>query len=216
MRYVVLLALLAAPLAHAENGLDGLGHVSVGGGFRWIPNWWFRSKAAEFGTPVSNTTIDGGPQGTASFGLGVTANLVVAIDAVFGYQSFSLNREDGGVDNYSSTFGAVMLGARLGGADVLFKGFMPYIQVQVGPSLSILGGPREVIPEKAIFAISASGGATYRFSRSYGITLDVRYVQARNSVPEISGINVGGVWFSAMFTIFFPPSPKADLGTSSF
>lgn len=213
-RFALLLAALVATAAPAD-GLDGMGHVSIGGGFRWVPNWWFQGKAAAFGTPVI-AGIDGGPQGTASFGLGVTSVLAVSINLLFGYQGFALLRPDGGRDEYSSMTAGALIGGRLGGSDVLFKGFMPYLELQAGPVLSVLGGPREAIPEKAILGLSAAGGATYRFARSYGITLEVRYLHARNSVPEISGINVGGVWFTAMFTIIFPPSLKRDLETPTF
>lgn len=215
-KFALAVAVVCASAGSARaDGIDGLGHVSVGGGFRWVPNWWFKDKAAAFGTPV-NPGVDGGAQGTASFGLGVTSMLVVSVNLLFGYQSFSLARPDGLNDEYSSVTAGALLGGRLQTTDLLFKGFMPYIELQAGPVLSVLGGPREMIPEKAILGLSAAGGATYRFARSYGITLEVRFLQARNSVPEISGINVGGVWFTAMFTIFFPPSPKSDLAIPSF
>ncbi|MBL8912375.1 MAG: hypothetical protein JNM17_16910 [Archangium sp.] len=213
-KFVLAVAVLACTSARAD-GIDGMGHVSIGGGFRWLPNWWFKDKAAAAGTPM-NPGVDGGPQAIASFGLGVTSVLAISVNLIFGYHGFSLARPDGLNDEYSSVTAGALIGGRLQTTDVLFKGFMPYLELQAGPVLSVLGGPREMIPEKAILGLSAAGGATYRFHRSYGLTLEVRYLQARNAVPEISGINVGGVWFSAMFTIFFPPAPKSDLAVPSF
>ena len=119
-------------------------------------------------------------------------------------------------DEYTSSMYGAALGGRLAGRDVFFTGFMPYLSLQAGPLLSNISRKADPIPERVLFALFASAGATYRFSDRYGITLEARYVLARNSVPPISGINVGGVLFSAMFTIFFPPAPKRDLDVPGF
>ncbi|MFO0596011.1 MAG: hypothetical protein U0228_11920 [Myxococcaceae bacterium] len=217
-RFLVGLVLAAGVVASSParaDGIDGLGHVSVGGGFRWVPNWWFQGKAADAGTPMI-PTIDGGPQANASFGLGVTSYLAASINLLGGYQAFQLSLPDGQIDNYSSTTFGALLGGRLAGADVFFKGFMPYLELQAGPIISVIGAPHTMIPERVVLGLSAAGGISYRFLPKYGVTLEVRYLAARNSVPDISGINVGGVWFSAMFTMYFPPSLKRDSDSMSF
>lgn len=214
MRQLLLAVVLVSSAALGE-GIDGMGRISLGGGFRWVPNWWFIEKAAEYGTPVI-PGINGGPQLTASFGYGVSSVLELSIDLLGSYETFTLQLPDGQRAEYTSSMYGAALGGRLAGRDVFFQGFMPYLALQAGPLLSNISRKADPIPERVLFAFFASAGATYRFSDRYGITLEARYVLARNSVPPISGINVGGVLFSAMFTIFFPPAPKRDLDVPGF
>jgi hypothetical protein len=99
-QWFVVCALVLSSAGWAQ-GIDGVGRISVGGGFRWVPNWWFQSHAADLGTPVI-PTVDGGGAGFASFGLGVTTSLEVSIDLLFGYHEFALRAVDGGTRPFSS------------------------------------------------------------------------------------------------------------------
>jgi hypothetical protein len=213
-RFLLLFALLASGASWAQ-GIDGWGRLSIGGGFRWVPNWWFQSHAADAGTPVI-PTIDGGGQGTASFGFGVSTNLELSVDLLVGYQTFSLATPGGDPNPYTSLTAGALLGGRLVGTDVFFKGFMPYLSLQTGPVLSAISSRDGALPEKVNLGLSAAGGATVKIAERYGFTLEVRYLQARNAVPGISGINAGGVLFSVMFTYFFAPSLKRDLDVPGF
>lgn len=211
-RWLLCVALVSS--AAMAEGVDGWGRISIGGGYRWVPNWWFIDRAAAAGTPVV-PGISGGPQATASFGYGVAANLELSIDLLGGFESFALSLPDGNRDEYVSAVYGAQVGGRLVGSNVFFKGLMPYLTVQAGPLLSnISGGTPQT--ERVLFAFSAGGGLTYRFADRYGISLEARYMNARSAVTPISGINVGGVWFSAMFTIFFPPAIKRDLDVPGF
>jgi hypothetical protein len=214
MRKVSLVVMLLSTAAFAE-GIDGLGRISIGGGFRWVPNWWFTERAAEFGAPVL-PGLTGGPQANASFGLGVSPVMELTIDLLGSFETITLQLPDGNRDEITSAMYGAMLGGRLSSTNVFFKGFMPYLQVQAGPLLSNVSSKAFPTPERVLLAVSASGGATWRFSDRYGITLDARYVLARSAVSGVSGLNVGGVLFSAMFTIFFPPPPKRDLDVPGF
>lgn len=210
-----LLAVVLLSSAAMGEGIDGWGRVSVGGGFRWVPNWWFEEHAAALGTPVV-PAMHGGPHLTASFGYGVGANLELAIDLLGSFNSFTLALPDGNLDEYTAAAYGAQLGGRLVGSNVFIKGLMPYLTVQAGPLLSNISSKTTHVPEKVLLAVSAGGGITYRFMDRYGVTLEARYMYARDAVPPISGINVGGVWFGAMFTIFFPPAPKRDLDVPGF
>lgn len=212
-RWLLSVALLSS--AAMGEGFDGWGHVSVGGGFRWVPNWWFIEHAAAAGTPVI-PGLSGGPQLTASFGYGVGTNLELSIDLLGSFETFALALPDGNRDEYTSAVYGAQLGGRLVGNNVFFPGLMPYLTLQAGPLLSNISSKTNPVPERVLLAFSGGGGLTYRFMERYGLTLEVRYLNARNAVPPISGINVGGVWFSAMFTIFFPPPPKHDLDVPGF
>lgn len=214
MKRLWLCVMLLSSSAAFADGIDGWGRVSVGGGFRWVPNWWFIEHAAAAGTPVIPGP-SGGPEATASFGFGVSRVIELSIDLLGSFETFSLALPDGGKDEYTSAIYGAQLGGRLMGTDVFFKGFMPYLQLQAGPLLSNISVKSAQIPEKVLLALSASGGFNYRFSDKYGVGIDVRYIYARANTP-ISGINVGGVCFSAMFTFYFPPAPKRDLDVPGF
>lgn len=215
MRRLWLLLLMLSSSAAFADGIDGAGRVSLGGGFRWVPNWWFADHAAAAGTPVI-PGLSGGPELTASFGYGVTANLEFSIDLLGGYENIALALPDGQRDEYTSAVYGAQVGGRFVGNNVFFKGLMPYAGLQAGPLLSSISSRVNPQPERVLFAFSALGGLTYRFAERYGLTLEARYINARAALWPISGINVGGVAFSAMFTIFFPPAVKRDLDVPGF
>ncbi|MDP1828343.1 MAG: hypothetical protein Q8L48_34055 [Archangium sp.] len=214
MRRLLLGVLLLSSTALAD-GIDGWGRISVGGGFRWIPNWYFIDRAAQAGTPVL-PGLSGGPQLTASFGYGVSSALELSIDLFGGFETINLALPDGQKQEYTSGAYGVLLGGRFTGNNVFFKGFMPYLAVQAGPLLSAITSRVNSQPERVLLAFSASAGATWRFADRYGISLEARYINSRSVLSPISGINVGGVAFSALFTIFFPPPPKRDLDVPGF
>ncbi len=197
------------------EGIDGLGRISIGGGFRWVPNWWFIEKAAQAGTPVI-PGLSGGPQATVSFGYGATSWIECAVDFLVGYERFALALPEGGRLDYTSVTYGALIGVRAVASDFLVAGLMPYVSGQLGPVLSNISAPHESIPEKALLAFSAGGGLTYRLNSRFGLAVEARYLYGRNQVPPISGINVGGVWFSAMLTLFFPPTSKRDLDLPGF
>ncbi len=214
MRQALLAVVLLSSAALGE-GIDGLGRISLGGGYRWVPNWHFIYKANQAGTPFVEG-INGGPQATASFGLGVSSVIELSIDLLGSFETFKLALIDGGTEEYTSAMYGAQLGGRLTGTDVFFKGFAPYLSLQAGPLLSNVSSKSLPNYEKVLLALSASVGATYRFSPRYGIALDARYMLARATVPPISGINVGGFLFSAMFVLYFPSAPKRDLDVPGF
>ena len=214
MRQLLLGVLLLSSTAMGE-GIDGWGRISLGGGFRWVPNWWFAAKAAEAGTPVI-PGLNGGPQLTASFGYGVASSLELTVDLFGSYETFALALPNGQKDEYTSAVYGAVLGGRLVGNNIFFKGFMPYLALQAGPMLSSVSSRANPLAERLLLSFCAGGGLTYRFADRYGISLDAKYIYARSAVPPISGINGGGVAFSAMFTIFFPPPPTRDLDVPGF
>lgn len=206
-----MLIVLGPGVAQADSSIEGWGRVSVFGGWRWVPNWFFADKAAEAGTPMLKAS-PGGPQGGASFGYGALPFVEVAIDLFIGYETFELS----GLQPFSSVSYGGLLGARFTRMDVLFPGFAPYLGVQAGPMLASVTSNSAPQPEKLLGAVSVNGGVNYRFAERFAVNLDVRWIIARTYVDPIAGINVGGVWFSAGFTIFFAPAPKRDLDVPGF
>ncbi len=209
---VLLVALGAAQAGAADAGsVEGWGRVSVLGGYRWVPNWYFAGKAAEAGSPVSAPSI-GGVMGSASFGYGAFPFLEVAIDAVVGYETFTLE----GLQPFTSVSYGALLGSRFTRFDVLVKGLAPYLGVQFGPLLVNLSSPSLPQPEKLVGALMVSGGVSYRFADRFAFTLDARWLLARSFVNPIAGANAGGFTFSAGLTVFFAPTPKRDLDVPGF
>lgn len=197
------------------SGIDGWGRISVGGGLRWIPNWWFVDRAAEAGRPVIDHVPLGG-HGNASFGYGVSSWLEVSVDIFGGYQAISLQHPEGRRLEYGSFAAAAMLGGRLVAKDIFGKGFSPWLSVQGGGLLSSISGPEIEIPERLMPSFAAGGGFDIRFTEHYGLSLDARYIYGRSYVPPISGINVGGLWVTLSVVFFFPPDAKRDLAVPGF
>lgn len=207
-----LVVALASSGARAESrSIEGWGRISVFGGYRWVPNWFFADKAAEAGRPLVRPS-PGGPQGGASFGYGAFAFAEIAIDLLIGYETFELE----GLQPFSAVTYGGLLGPRFTKMDVLFKGFAPYVGVQAGPVLSSVSSNSLPQREKLLGAVAVNGGFNYRFAERLAFNVDVRWMLARNFVDPIAGANVGGVWFSVGFTIFFAPEPKRDLDVPGF
>jgi hypothetical protein len=203
---------LAAKGARAESGsIEGWGRITVAGGYRRVPNGFFADRAAEAGRPMVRPS-PGGPQGVASFGFGAFPFVEVAIDLLAGYETFTLE----GLEPFSAVSYGGLLGPRFTKVDVLFKGFGPYLGVHAGPLLSVVSSTSLPQREKLIGAVAVSGGFNYRFAERMALTVDVRWILARNYVEPIAGANVGGFWFSLGFTIFFAPEPKRDLDVPGF
>lgn len=220
MRRFVVVAVVSSVLisvpAIADSATDGVGRVSFGGGLRWTPNGFFNGKAAEAGHP--NTTAEEfvtaplGFQGMASFGYGAFEWLELAVDVFGGFESFQL---EGWLPFSSVSYGG-LIGLRLTRYDFPVAGLVPYLGVQTGPMLVTVTSPSSPGAEKIMQAWSVNGGAAYKFTDKLAVYVDVRYLYGRDYVSEISGRNVGGVWFSAGLTIFFPPTPKRDLDVPGF
>lgn len=212
---VVSSVLLASP-AFADSATDGVGRVSFGGGLRWTPNGFFNGKAAEAGRPnVTNgdfVTAPLGFQGMASFGYGAFEWLELAVDVFAGFESFQL---EGWAPHSSLSYGG-LLGLRLTRYDFPVAGLVPYLGVQTGPMLVTVTSPSSPGTERIMQAWSVNGGAAYKFTDKLAVYVDVRYLYGRVYVSDIAGRNVGGVWFSAGLTIFFPPTPKRDLEVPGF
>ncbi len=208
------LALLLLASGAQASSIDGAGRISIGGGLRWVPNWWLVERAAEAGTPVVDH-LQLGPSGIASFGYGVAAWLELAIDLFVGWEQFSTLQPDGAKNVYSSLMGAGMVGARLVGKQ-LWGPVSPWLTAQGGALFSSLAGPGIDNGEVLAPAFAAGGGLDVQLSDRYGLSFDVRYVYGRNYLEGISGMNVGGVMGTLSFVIFFPPEPKRELVVPGF
>jgi hypothetical protein len=209
---LALLLLGSSSFAQAEStSIDGWGRVTLMGGYRWVPNWYFAQKASAAGMPYTDHP-GGGPQGIASFGYGATDWLEVSVDVFGAYERFSL----AGFEPFTSFVYGGLVGARLMKTNLLFPGFTPYVGVQLGPVLSDINASTATVPERLMGGYMAVGGFHWRFTERWALTFDARWLYARNVFPGISGLNVGGVLFSVGVSMFFPPAPKRDLDVPGF
>ncbi|MBK7863267.1 MAG: hypothetical protein IPJ65_32615 [Archangiaceae bacterium] len=215
IRAAVLSAVMAVSSASAaerwENGIDGVGRISVMGGWKLASNDWFFARAGEGGHPVVNRGI-GGPQGQASFGYGAISWLEVAIDLFVGYDRFTLD----GVPPISTLSYGALLGVRFVAMDLFFPGFAPFFGVGVGPTLGyVYSGRENETFEKLVTGVSGNAGVTYRINDRVGVTLEYRFVYARGAFYVAqddagAGLNTGGSWFSLGVVIYFPKTFGAD------
>ncbi len=214
MKRLLLCGALLTAFGAQAGSIDGAGRISIGGGVRWIPNWFFVEKALEQDyTVVENLQL--GPSGVASFGYGVTAWLELAIDLVASWEGTRLTKP-GGEDMFLSSFMAAgLLGFRVVGKDLVGR-FSPWATVQGGGLFSSLNAPGVDNAENMQPTFAAGGGFDIQFSTSIGLSLDVRYIYGRSFVPGISGINVGGVLATLSVVIFFPAEPKRELAVPGF
>ncbi len=212
-RFALLSALLlSAAVAHADGArsIDGIGRITVQGGYRWTPNNYFNEKASAAGHPVTRAS-PGGPQVSASFGYGATDFIEGTIDLIFGYESFTLKN----LEPFNSfTYGA-LLGVRFAKMDFPIRGLLPHVGAQMGPILGFVSSPSNDNQERLTTGYSFNAGLSWRFTERFGLTFDTRFLVARAYVNGISGINVGGLFFSLGFTVFFAPSPKTALDNLS-
>lgn len=191
--------LCVSSLAQAQS-MEGAGRISLMPGWRYTPNAFFADNAEQAGYPLQQTS-PGGPQIVGTFAYAATDALEVAIDLFAGYENLRLANSD---DVTSVSYGA-LAGVR---AFWPMGRFVPNIGLGLGPTLVYTtGGPSQSNTERVTTAYFGSAGVTYRFSDVLGATLDVRYLYARGMVPQIGGVNAGGVWANLGVTWYFAGEP---------
>ncbi len=195
-----------------ERSLDGLGRLSVLAGYRWAPNEYFYSQAGSLGNPVTRKSR-GGPQAAFSFGYGATSFVEGSVDLFFGYETFHLQ----GLETFNSFSYGALFGARFCKMDWPVHGLAPHVGFQAGPVLGIVNSNTYKNRETLGTGYSFDAGLSLRLNDRFGFTFDARYLVARSYVSGISGVNVGGVFVSLGFNVYFAGqsnrSPTSDLIT---
>lgn len=198
VRCLVAVGSLIAACSHAQS-LTGWGRITAAGGYRLVPNGWFEKAASNLGHPTTDASLGGG-HGMLSFGYQVMPLLELAVDVFAAQQAFQVDPY-GQVQSWS--YGAV-IGVRL--QTELRFGLIPFIGVEAGVVVANMSNGKLQIPEKATGGVAAVGGLHVRVAPHWAITADVRWLYARSYFPDISGLNVGGLFIALGVTFLISPS----------
>jgi hypothetical protein len=215
VKNLAVFALLLATGAAAQElrSMEGMGRVSVQGGYKWAPNAPFVQKADEAGHTLEGK-LAGGPQFSASFGYAALDWVEATIDLLIGFENFTLKD----YEPFASTTYGALLGVRLAKMDFPIRGLVPHLGAQFGPVLSFITSKSINSAEKLNTAYSLNAGLTWRFKEKWGVGFDARYVFATGEIPGAGPggdnltINAGGLWVSLTLVYFIGPGPKDPLG----
>ena len=221
MRRSVLLALLLAAgsaSAQEEPGpLDGVGRISIQGGWRLTSNDTFYESFYALpdyrGVPRAPAS-PGGPLGAGSFAYSASEFIELGIDLFATGEQLRLT---GAPTLTNVTYGA-LVGVRFQMLlDVLTpQGVVPFIGLESGPTLAY--STAQGVGQKEVFtqAWVGSVGATFRFSSHWGLTAEYRLAFARGqsafntreAYKDLASYNAGGNWFALGVTYMFAPEPS--------
>ena len=199
----VVLGLLSPGAAFAAE--EGMGRVTVLGGWRLTPNNHFEASAVAAGTPLVSRS-PGGPALIAGFGYSATALIEVAIDAIVGAERLHLT---GSAPFTSLTYGA-LLNLRL--QPQFTADFGMSVGVGTGPVLvDILNSHFKVASERLTEGWEGEIGLFYRLSPRYSLTLEYRLLLARGTVNGVGSVNAGGSWLGLGFTFWLSGSDRTQI-----
>jgi hypothetical protein len=208
-----LLLLLATPAAaqyESESAsLDGVGRITVQGGWRYTSNTTFRT--GYYARPENQgleqaAASPGGPLVAFTFGYAVNEYVELGVDLFATGERLELT---GAPTLTTLTYGA-LVGLRL---QTLLEGVGPHGLV---PWVGLLSGPTLVLStfqgdpgtEGVKQAWGASVGASLRLSPRWAATLEARGVLVRGPVQDLGSVNGGGVWFGFGATYSFDAEPS--------
>lgn len=222
-RFVLLCVLFVAASASAQEDegelapLNGVGRITIQGGWRLSPNGTFYDKyyaLPDYRGVARAPTSPGGPFFAGSFGYAMSDFIELGIDLFATAEQLRLT---GAPTLTNITYGALVGVRFLGLLDFLTpEGVVPFLGIQTGPTL--VYSQAEGIGQRELFTQTWAGtvGATFRLSARWGVTAEYRLAFVRgqsafNNRPEftnLGSINAGGNWFALGVTYMFPPDPS--------
>jgi len=225
MRRLLSLAfLLAAGGAAAQDeasSLNGVGRISVQGGWRLTSNNTFFESfyalPANQGLPPDGSST-GGPFVAGSFGYSATELIEVGIDLFATTEELRLT---GAPALRTLTYGA-LVGVRFQTLLPFLtpEGVVPFVGMQSGPTLAYSQAEDVGKSEQVTQTWAGTVGATFRFTPRWALTAEyrlafVRGVSAFNKLESYKGLasyNAGGNWFALGLTYTFPAEPARSFG----
>jgi hypothetical protein len=193
-------ALLA--LCAGAQSLEGAGRISVLPGWRYTPNDTFAASAAATDHPLTRPS-PGGLQLTGVFAYAASASIEVAIDLFAGWETLRLEAAE---PVTSVTYGA-LAGFRF--YALWDERWAPNIGLGLGPVLVYTsGGPAARTTERVVTGYAAIAGLAYRLDPGLSVSAEARWLLARGALPEVGGVNGGGLWAGVGLTWWFAPDPS--------
>ncbi|WP_224240932.1 hypothetical protein [Hyalangium gracile] len=219
MRPSLLLTLIAtftAVTASAQDGapaLDGVGRISIQGGWRLVTNSTFYDRYYSQRPELERGPgSHGGPLVAGTFAYGMSELVELGIDLFVTGERLRLT------DKPRLTTGAygALLGLRFRGwLDIGPDGVVPFLGLLTGPLLAVAAFEGQPARETFSQAWAGTVGATFRLNPTWGISAEYRIVFARGAVGQqaenLGSFNAGGSWFSLGVNYTFP----RDAGPSS-
>jgi hypothetical protein len=232
-RLLPLLALVASAPASAQDpeevedvptSLDGVGRISVQGGWRLTSNetlyvsWYGRPGNEGLARARS---VSGGPLVVGSFAYAMSDLVELAIDLFATNGRLYLNERDTGERRVDLLSYGALVGLRFQTLlpEVGPYGLVPFVGILSGPALASSQRQGEAVQETTTQAWVGSLGATWRLSPRWGMTAEYRLSFLRGPVgapavapdTRVGSFSAGGNWFTLGVTYSFPPEPSRPL-----
>lgn len=213
----------SAPEEETSTSLDGVGRISIQGGYRFTSNetfyksWYGQSD--EFKALPRAREATGGPLVVGSFGYAINDLVELGIDLFATGGRLYVNAPEGEQRLDTLCYGA-LVGLRFQTVlpEVGPYGLVPYAGILTGPTLVSSKRSGEALQEATTQAWMGSLGTTLRLSPRWGVTAEYRLAFLRGPVglPDAQGkrarsFSNGGSWFSFGVTYSFPPEPTRPL-----
>ncbi len=215
---LTLVATLAALTASAQDGapsLEGVGRISIQGGWRYAANTTFYDHF--YSLPESQGLVRaspsrGGPLAVGSFAYGISDLVEIGIDLFAHGQRLQLT----GQPQLTTVGYGAMVGLRFRSwLDIGPDGMVPFLGLLTGPMLAAAAFEGQPIRETFSQAWAGTVGATFRLNPTWGISAEFRQVFARGAVGRIDqnfgSFNAGGSWLTVGVNYTFPK----DFGPAS-
>ncbi|WP_224369956.1 hypothetical protein [Hyalangium versicolor] len=218
---LILIVTLVAATASAQDdapSLDGVGRISIQGGWKLVSNSTFYDH---YYSLPGNAGLEragkspGGPLAVGTFAYGISDLVELGIDLFAQGERLQLTNKP----RLTTVGYGALVGLRFRGwLNIGPEGTVPYLGILTGPLLATSlfegGTARETLSQ----AWAGTAGATLRLNATWGISLEYRLVFARGAVGQASenlgSFNAGGNWFSVGVNYTFPkdPGPASKIG----
>jgi hypothetical protein len=83
-------------------------------------------------------------------------------------------------------------------------GMVTYLGLFIGPAVVDLSPPAQPLSESVTNAYAAGAGTMWRLSERFGLALDAKWIWARGALPNVGGVNAGGLWVGLGVVWLFP------------
>jgi hypothetical protein len=208
---LTLVATLAAFTASAQEGspsLEGVGRISIQGGWRYVANTTFYDN---YYSLEGNRELErakqsrGGPLVLGTFAYGISDLVEIGIDLFAHGERIQLT----GQPRLTTAAYGAMIGLRFRSwLDIGPEGTVPFLGLLTGPMVAAAAFEGDPVRETFSQAWAGTVGATFRLTPTWGISTEFRQVFARGAVgrtdQKFGSFNAGGSWFTVGVNYTFP------------